>query len=70
LQTLTIASPALIEVYPHPALVELAGAVERLPYKAAKVSAYWPKLHRHSDGSVFINNGAESSPCWNAKSPA
>ena len=44
LQTLTIASPALIEVYPHPALVELAGAVERLPYKAAKVSAYWPKL--------------------------
>jgi predicted RNase H-like nuclease len=32
----------LIEVYPHPALVELAGADERLPYKASKVRNYWP----------------------------
>jgi predicted RNase H-like nuclease len=31
----------LIEVYPHPALLELAGAKERLPYKAAKVRIYW-----------------------------
>lgn len=36
-----IASPGLIEVYPHPALVELTGAPERLPYKAGKVRAYW-----------------------------
>ena len=32
----------LIEVYPHPALVELAGASIRLPYKASKVRSYWP----------------------------
>ena len=32
----------VIEVYPHPALVELAGASERLPYKASKARAYWP----------------------------
>jgi predicted RNase H-like nuclease len=30
------ASRGLIEVYPHPALVELAGAAERLPYKASR----------------------------------
>lgn len=35
-----IASPGLIEVYPHPALVELTGAPERLPYKAGKVRTY------------------------------
>ena len=34
--------PGLIEVYPHPALVELAGASERLPYKASKMAKYWP----------------------------
>lgn len=42
LQTVVIAPPSLIEVYPHPALVELANAAERLPYKAAKVRRYWP----------------------------
>lgn len=42
LQTVVIAPPGLIEVYPHPALVELANAAERLPYKAAKVRRYWP----------------------------
>jgi predicted RNase H-like nuclease len=34
--------PGLIEVYPHPALVELAGAPRRLPYKAARAARYWP----------------------------
>jgi len=33
--------PGVIEVYPHPALVELAGAPERLRYKASKVRTYW-----------------------------
>lgn len=37
---------ALIEVYPHPALLELAGAAKRLPYKAGKTSLYWPALTR------------------------
>ncbi len=44
LQTTTISSPGLIEVYPHPALVELANAPTRLPYKMAKIRRYWPKL--------------------------
>lgn len=39
-----IEPPGLIEVYPHPALVELAYAAERLPYKASKVRKYWPLL--------------------------
>ncbi|WP_193368034.1 DUF429 domain-containing protein [Pelagibius marinus] len=42
LRTTTMAVPGLIEVYPHPALVELAGAPARLPYKSAKVRKYWP----------------------------
>jgi predicted RNase H-like nuclease len=42
LLTRGIASPGVIEVYPHPALVELANAAERLPYKASKVAKYWP----------------------------
>lgn len=32
----------LIEVYPHPALIELAGARQRLPYKHSKIARYWP----------------------------
>jgi predicted RNase H-like nuclease len=36
--------PALIEVYPHPALVELTGAAERLRYKISKANKLWPKL--------------------------
>lgn len=35
---------ALIEVYPHPALVRLCGAAERLPYKHSKTRTYWPAL--------------------------
>ncbi len=35
--------PALIEVYPHPALIELAKADRRLPYKHAKSRKYWPE---------------------------
>ena len=34
----------LIEVYPHPALVELTGAPERLKYKAGKIGNYWRDL--------------------------
>ena len=37
-------SPGLIEVYPHPALVELANAPERLCYKVSKTGKYWPAL--------------------------
>ena len=40
--TRAIEPPGLIEVYPHPALLELSGAPTRLTYKAAKVRSYWP----------------------------
>jgi predicted RNase H-like nuclease len=42
LRTDLIATPGLIEVYPHPALVELTEAPERLCYKVSKVRSYWP----------------------------
>lgn len=34
----------LIEVYPHPALIELASSDRRLPYKMSKLTKYWPDL--------------------------
>jgi predicted RNase H-like nuclease len=43
LATSKIDGNALIEVYPHPALIELAGAEKRLPYKASKAAKYWPE---------------------------
>jgi predicted RNase H-like nuclease len=39
-----IATPGLIEVYPHPALVELCDEPRRLPYKVGKIRSYWPKV--------------------------
>ncbi|RIK83075.1 MAG: DUF429 domain-containing protein [Hyphomicrobiales bacterium] len=41
LLTKAISTPGLIEVYPHPALVELTSAIERLPYKVSKTRSYW-----------------------------
>ena len=34
-------APGLIEVYPHPALIEFLSAPRRLEYKAAKATKYW-----------------------------
>jgi predicted RNase H-like nuclease len=42
LLTNSISPPGLIEAYPHPALVELAHAEERLRYKVSKIGRYWP----------------------------
>lgn len=39
-----VPSFGLIEVYPHPALVELTGAARRLPYKVGNTRKYWPDL--------------------------
>lgn len=36
-----IRTPGLIEVYPHPALVNLTGSAERLPYKLSRTRSYW-----------------------------
>jgi predicted RNase H-like nuclease len=35
-------TPALLEVYPHPALLRLLVAPYRLPYKGANRRKYWP----------------------------
>jgi predicted RNase H-like nuclease len=35
---------ALVEVYPHPALIETLKVPRRLEYKAAKAGKYWPTL--------------------------
>lgn len=37
-------TPALIEVYPHPALLALSGAKYRVPYKIERARRYWPNL--------------------------
>jgi predicted RNase H-like nuclease len=44
LRTTILEIPALIEVYPHPALLELTGKFQRLPYKCGKTTRYWPGL--------------------------
>lgn len=46
LVTKGVPSRGLIECYPHPALVELMGAPERLPYKHGKIGKYWRELER------------------------
>lgn len=46
LLTQDIDPPGLIEVYPHPALVEWSGATKRLPYKRGNTSRYWPGMSR------------------------
>jgi predicted RNase H-like nuclease len=35
--------PTFLEVYPHVALLRLCGRPERLPYKLARASKYWPE---------------------------
>jgi predicted RNase H-like nuclease len=44
LLTEVINPPGAIEVYPHPALIELMKSRERLAYKATKIRQYWPEL--------------------------
>lgn len=36
------ACPALVEVYPHPAVLCLLNAAYRIPYKASRAQRYWP----------------------------
>lgn len=51
--TRTIATPGLIEVYPHPALVKLSDEKKRLPYKLSKARRYWPD-HNQRDRDLFL----------------
>jgi predicted RNase H-like nuclease len=46
-------SSGLIEVYPHPALIELTSAKRRLPYKFAKRRKYWPAATAY-ERSLYI----------------
>lgn len=55
-----IITPALIEVYPHPALVEITNAEKRLPYKLAKISRYWPGITLQEESYVCSINGTRS----------
>lgn len=57
--TSAIVTPGLIEVYPHPALVELVRARERLPYKASKVRGYWPSLSPQERRTRLLAQWAE-----------
>lgn len=54
LSTQKLALPALIEVYPHPALIELTNADRRLPYKEGKVRKYWPDLAMHERRTKLV----------------
>jgi len=56
LRTLSIATPGLIEVYPHPALIELLNLEMRLKYKAAKVSKYWTDLSPSDRRAELLKN--------------
>lgn len=40
----TASEPALIEVYPHVALLGLMNVAQRLPYKVSKSRKYWPEV--------------------------
>ncbi len=44
LATTQIHPPCRIEIYPHPALIELMAAPYRLAYKAGNTGKYWPGL--------------------------
>jgi predicted RNase H-like nuclease len=44
LRTTAVVTPALVEAYPHPALVELSREPRRLPYKIGRIRSYWPLL--------------------------
>ena len=38
---------SVIEVYPHPALLNLLGRDYRVPYKVSRSNRYWPKTAKH-----------------------
>lgn len=48
-------TPALIEVYPHIALIELLKAPRRLEYKVSKRRDYWPDRSAHERKLKLLN---------------
>lgn len=49
-------SHVFIEVYPHPALIELLGLDERLKYKVSKLQKYWPDLEGDKRRAAVTQN--------------
>jgi len=49
-------SRVFIEVYPHPAIIELLGLDERLKYKVSKLQKYWPELDRDQRRISVVKN--------------
>lgn len=47
--------PALIEVYPHPALLALMQAKYRIPYKVSRSKRYWPDSSTHERMQKILN---------------
>lgn len=45
-----------IEVYPHPAIIELLGLAERLKYKVSKLQKYWPEFDRAQRRMAVVKN--------------
>jgi len=45
-----------IEIYPHPAIIEMLGLTERLKYKVSKLQKYWPELDRERRRLAVIKN--------------
>lgn len=45
-----------LEVYPHPAIIELLNLPERLQYKMSKSQKYWPALTREARGRAVARN--------------
>lgn len=49
-------SRVFIEVYPHPAIIELLNLTERLQYKISKRQKYWPQLAHEARGLAVARN--------------
>jgi predicted RNase H-like nuclease len=49
------AARSLAEVYPHPALLRLMGAKERVQYKVGKTKTYWPGATREERLALVRN---------------
>lgn len=53
------AGRALIEVYPHPAIIELAEAERRLPYKTSRKGKYWREKAPGARREMLIEVGRQ-----------
>jgi predicted RNase H-like nuclease len=57
--TLPLERPAFFEVYPHPALLSLVSAKERVTYKVTKARSYWPDCDPEGRRSRIVERWRE-----------